>query len=123
MSETEVRVLRQQISQLVEQVRKLREAVATVKYGPTQGEPPYETLPWVADFLNRRRKIVEEMKAAAKNPPTALAGGPHVTPEKLLEWARRLEVPDDVNARPQKPVPPPSRLVKEDEYPPKREVI
>src|SRR5437879_5611753 len=48
----------------------------------------YETLPWVADFLNRRFSVVEEMKQAAKDGILPDAG-------QLRTWARRLEVPSE----------------------------
>jgi len=56
------------------------------------GDPPYQTLPWVARFLNRRHHVVEEMRELLKQ-----HGGQQliqVTRQELKDWVIRLEVED-----------------------------
>jgi len=69
-----------------EDYKKLRQ---WIMWETIVGDPPYQTLPWVAAFLNRRSTVVEEMKAEAK------AIGQGSSAERLLDWAKRLEVPEE----------------------------
>jgi len=90
----------QMVSELL-RGEKLPQSVSLALLGLCAGElrlyPPYQTPPWVAAFLNRRYKVVEEMKSAAK---LMEAGIPIRSSSILYDWARRLEVEDEKEACP-----------------------
>jgi hypothetical protein len=72
------------------------DALEQVRFGWRlhEEETQFTTYPWVAGFLNRRYSVVAELKklAGRKPDPQALVSIPAA---RLLEWARRLEVPTE----------------------------